>query len=156
MSTTTFESARVGDKVYSTTLGWGVIEYIKPRDNYPIHVSFPSINGEVVIFTYEGYFYDHVPIQSLFWGEVVFEVPVKRKTKLINGIEIPDITFKPTLNEYYYTPMPNYPELYHLMMDFHSNRLTNHLSENNLCYPFTEEGRQAAILHAKAMLNNDG
>jgi hypothetical protein len=156
MPSTTFEDAKVGDKVYSVTFGWGEIEQINPSDNYSIHVSFDSINGEIEIFTCEGYFYDNVHIQSLFWDEIIFEVPVKRKTKVINGIEIPDITFKPTLNEYYYTPMPNYPELHHLMMDFCSNRLTDHLSANNLCYPYTEEGRAAAILHAKAMLNNDG
>jgi hypothetical protein len=151
MSTTTFEDARIGDNVYSTTLGWGVIECIKPRDNYPIHASFPSINGEVVVFTYEGYFYDHVPIQSLFWDEVVFEVPVKHKTKAINGIEIPDISFKPTANEYYYTPMPTHPNLHHLM-NYWSNEINIHLRDNDLCYPFTDEGRAAAILHAKAML----
>jgi hypothetical protein len=38
------------------------------------------------------------------------------------------------------------------MMDFYSNRLTSHLSDNNLCYPYTKEGKAAAILHAKAML----
>jgi hypothetical protein len=37
-------------------------------------------------------------------------------------------------------------------MKYCSNEINNHLRDNNLCYPFTEEGKQAAILHAKAML----
>jgi hypothetical protein len=151
MSTTTFEDAKVGDTVYSTTLGWGVIECIKPRDNYPIHASFASVNGEVEIFTYEGYFHDNVHIQSLFWDEIVFEVPIKRKTKVINGIEIPDISFKPDSYIDYYTPLPTHPEL-HRHAYYIPNETNVHLSTNGLCYPFTEEGKQVAILHAKAML----
>jgi hypothetical protein len=151
MSITTFETAKVGDKVYSTVLGWGEIKRIKPRDTYPIHVSFTSTNGEVEIFTYKGYFYEHVPIQSLFWNEIVFEVPVKRKTKVVNGIEVPDISFEPNPGEYCYSPVPIHPDLYrHLYYCF--NEANEHLKNNGLCYPCTEEGKSAAILHAKAML----
>jgi hypothetical protein len=160
VSTTTFEDAKAGDKVYSHTFGWGVIEYISSNDKfYPICVKFHFVSGLTCRYSYEGHYDADSEMQSLFWDMVEIEAPEKpsRSTgyKMINGIEIPDITFKPTLNEYYYTPMPNYPELCHLMMDFHSNRLTNHLSDSNLCYPYTEEGKEAAILHAKAMLKSN-
>jgi hypothetical protein len=156
MSTTTFEDAKISDKVYSVAFGWGEIICTDGFEHYPIGVRFQNVVIDTHYFTLDGCYYTDNPIQSLFWDEVHIKAPVKPiklpATKIVNGIEIPDISFKPSLNEYYYTPMPNYPELCHLMMDFHSNRLTNHLSVNNLCYPYTEEGRAAAILHAKAML----
>jgi hypothetical protein len=152
MTTTTFENAKIGDKVFSHTFGWGEVECLDPQSFFPIEVRF-SDSGVYEKFTFEGYCYDSVPVQSLFWNYVHIEAPTKPiVVKVINGVEVPNISFKPKLNEYYYTPMPNYPELYHLMMDYYSNRLTDHLSVNNLCYPYTEEGKQAAILHAKAML----
>jgi hypothetical protein len=152
MATKTFETAKLGNKVFSHTFGWGEIEWIAHQAAFPIEVRFND-SGEYKKFTFTGHLYDSVPIQSLFWNYIHIEAPTKPiMVKVINGVEVPDISFKPRLNEYYYTPMPNYPELCHLMMDFYSNRLTNHLSDNNLCYPFTEEGKQAAILHAKAML----
>jgi hypothetical protein len=153
MSTTTFETAEVGDKVYSTVLGWGVIESIKLHDHYPVHVSFYNTNGEVEIFTYEGYFYDHIHIQSLFWDEVVIKAPKKPAgVKVINGIEVPDISFKPEHGEQYYIPLPT-STCAHLSSIFYSCEEDYYRRNNNLCYPFTEEGKQAAILHAKAMLN---
>jgi hypothetical protein len=152
MSTTTFESAEVGDKVFSLIFGWGEIKSITWCNSYPISVRFSSINGEPRCFTPEGYFYKDAHIQSLFWDEVYIEAPVKLvPTKTINGIEIPNISFKPNPGEYCYSPSPNLPELY-IHVYYYPNETSDHLSNNGLCYTYTEEGKQAAIMHAKAML----
>lgn len=74
---TTFESAKVGDQVYSPTFGWGEIEHVNgSSDFYPIHVRFFH-TGEVKGFTLEGYFYSDQLIQSLFWDEVTIVAPAK-------------------------------------------------------------------------------
>jgi hypothetical protein len=151
MSTTTFETAKIGNKVFSHTFGWGEIECIDLRSFFPIEVRFHE-SGVYETYTLEGYCYDDLPIQSLFWDKAEIKAPTKpADIKIINGIEIPDITFKPDLNVHYYTPMPTHPSLHHLM-NYCSNEINNHLRNSDLCYPFTEEGKQAAILHAKAML----
>jgi hypothetical protein len=74
---TTFENVKIGDKVYSSTFGWGEIEYVNESSYfYPIHVRFFHTN-ETKGFTMEGYLYSDLPIQSLFWDEVTIEAPKK-------------------------------------------------------------------------------
>jgi hypothetical protein len=80
--TTTFEDAKIGDKVYSPTFGWGEITYINKSEifrDYPICVQFNKKYGEDYEFTLEGYYYKDVQIQSLFWDEVTIEAPSKPK-----------------------------------------------------------------------------
>jgi hypothetical protein len=150
-TTTTFENARVGDQVFSHTFGWGVIAQIKEGSDYPILVRF--FGGTYSSsYTVEGYFYKDSPIQSLFWGETKIKAPVKPvPIKVINGIEIPDISFKPKEGEVCCIPSPIIPELY-LRVQYCSSRADEHLFTHGLCYPDTEQGKRAAILHAKAML----
>jgi hypothetical protein len=151
MSTTTFENAKIGDKVYSTVFGWGEIKSITWCNSYPISVRFSSINGEPRCFTPEGYFYKDAHIQSLFWDEVYIEAPVKPvATKTINGVEIPDISFEPNIEERCYIPAI-IPELYRGLC-FYRSDINDHLSNNGMCYPDTKVGKEAAILHAKALL----
>jgi hypothetical protein len=150
MSTTTFETAKIGDKVFSLIFGWGEIKNINWCNLYPICVRFDSINGERC-FTSEGFFYKDARIQSLFWDEVTIEAPVKpAPTKTINGVEIPDISFKPNIEERCYIPAI-IPELYRGLC-FYRSDIYDHLSDNGMCYPDTKVGKQAAILHSKAML----
>lgn len=78
----------------------------------------------------------------------------KPRTKLIHGVEIPDISIAPSGGEMFYTPNT----LVTLLVSCGSaggNSQLEHLVSNGLCYPCTEEGKQAAILHAKAMLGID-
>jgi hypothetical protein len=80
--TTTFESAKVGDRVYSHTFGWGEIEYVNEYSHfYTIHARFFHTN-ETKGFTLEGYLYSDLQIQSLFWDEVTIEAPKKPSVKL--------------------------------------------------------------------------
>jgi hypothetical protein len=156
---TTFEKARVGDKVFSHTFGWGVIEYINSNDNlYPIYVNFHDVVGLICRYSFKGYYDSDSGMQSLFWDEVVIEAPKKPKKyiniKVVNGIEIPNISFSPNPGEYCYSPVPIHPDLHrHLYYCF--NEANEHLKNNGLCYPCTEEGKAAAILHATAMLKSN-
>ena len=76
------------------------------------------------------------------------------KTHTVNGVEIPDLRFTPKTYEEYYFPSPDSPTLaFRTRANYaHFNAADEHRIEYNLCYPPTDEGREAAILHAKAVL----
>jgi hypothetical protein len=83
--TTTFQTAKVGDRVYSPTFGWGEITSITPMSIHPIKVYFSWYNVPES-FTIEGYYYADLPLQSLFWDEVHIKAPVKPVgAKVINN-----------------------------------------------------------------------
>jgi hypothetical protein len=151
MVTTTFKNVKIGDRVYSPTFGWGVIEHTTLSGEYPIYVRFFH-DSNPTGYTLEGYYYFDLPIQSLFWDKIVIEAPSKPVgIKVINGIEIPDISFKPTVGEYYYVPTPNHPDLWNHSR-FCSCEVDDYRSNNSLCYPDTANGKEVAILHSKAMM----
>jgi hypothetical protein len=75
--TTTFETAEIGDSVFSHTFGWGEIIDVDDSEIYPILVKFHSDPGETRYFTFEGYHYKDTMLQSLFWDEVTIEAPKK-------------------------------------------------------------------------------
>lgn len=77
---TTFELARVGDRVWDIRLGWGVVHHINTNNVYPVAVSFP--NGDRLLYTTEGFHDTSHVTQSLFWDEVVIEAPQKPLPKL--------------------------------------------------------------------------
>lgn len=71
------------------------------------------------------------------------------KHKLIHGVQVPDISFAPKDDEPFYHPSIR-SDSFVSMAYFHAEahqKLLNH----NLCYPYTDEGKAAAILHAKAI-----
>jgi hypothetical protein len=153
MKTTTFENAQAGDIVYSIVYGWGIVVGIRrpPHSfsDFPIVVKFSDDNTHS--YTIQGV-ETHIQNRTLFWQEIKFEAPAQPvRIKLINGVEIPDISFKPSSCIDCYTPLLSYSELYRHVY-YLPNETNKHLSTNGLCYPFTEEGKQAAILHTKAML----
>lgn len=76
----------------------------------------------------------------------------KPKTKLIHGVEVPDISFAPKDGEPYFFPEPTHPDMFDDLIFDGSDMIDQHNCHFNLCYPYTEEGKQAAILHAKSML----
>ena len=77
----------------------------------------------------------------------------KPKTKLIHGVEIPDFEFTPKVGEKYYAANVGLPELFETgYRSSESCTFTQRMIERGLIYPYTEEGKQAAILHSKAML----
>ena len=73
METTTFETAKVGDRVWSLRLGWGEIISTSHCLNFPIQVKFSGSNAT---FTTDGRESLRMP-RVLFWDEVVIEAPTK-------------------------------------------------------------------------------
>lgn len=80
MKITTFETAEVGDRVWSTIRGWGEITRIENHSNYPITVKYDSSGFGT--FTFGGYLFIDGAMQGLFWDEVVIDAPAKPLPKL--------------------------------------------------------------------------
>lgn len=74
----------------------------------------------------------------------------KPKTYVVHGVEIPDLRVIPELGDYFYLANPlarKFFTIHWLVMNEEKLWI-----ERGLVYQNTEEGKQAAILHAKAML----
>lgn len=77
----------------------------------------------------------------------------KPNTKLIHGVEVPVFEFTPKVGEEYYVAdvgTPEFFEQWHKPSE--DSTSTQRMIERGLIYPYTEDGKQAAILHSKAML----
>jgi hypothetical protein len=73
---TTFEDAKIGDRVWSPTFGWGEIECLGRNNYHPIRVRFFH-DRDNIGYTFKGHYYIDLPIQSLFWDEVAIVAPAK-------------------------------------------------------------------------------
>ena len=73
--TTTFENAKVNDKVWCMRRGWGEIIHTLWGTRYPIQVIFP--NGAFGTFTLGGLVNTGDTYQTLFWDEVKIKAPEK-------------------------------------------------------------------------------
>jgi hypothetical protein len=152
---TTFENARVGDKVWSVSYGHGVVCSVRHPPEYgglyPLKVLFGTNPAVDASFTLLGQELSHQS-QTLFWQEIKFEVPEQPpRMKLINGIEVPDISFRPDVNKRYYHPSLDVT-LHYGSLFTRGDIMDEFRAGNSLCYPYTDEGKEAAILHAKALL----
>lgn len=74
------------------------------------------------------------------------------KIKLIHGVEIDDISFTPSGYERYYTPSIASESYYECFINDAGTTIHRVLASRQLCYPFTDEGKQAAIKHTKILL----
>lgn len=73
------EEIRVGDKVWDILRGWGTVsELHEDFTPHPIRVQFPKVN---VWFTEDGKRRGSVPIPTLVWQPIDFEIPKKPKPK---------------------------------------------------------------------------
>lgn len=75
----------------------------------------------------------------------------KPKTHLVHGVEIPDLRVTPKNYADYWCPSPT-TKGYVIETKNWGCTNSEYRIENGLCYEYTKEGEQAAILHAKAML----
>ena len=78
----------------------------------------------------------------------------KPNTKLVHGVEIPDIGLDLSKCEErtdFYVPCVRIYK-YYVGLSHHKHNNCVRYSQAGIAYPYTEEGKQAAILHAKAML----
>ena len=73
--TTTFETAKVGDRVWCMRSGWGEIRSISSSKSYSLAVYFT--NEEYKTYTTEGLYDEEDLSRTLFWDEVVIEAPAK-------------------------------------------------------------------------------
>ena len=73
---TTFETAKVGDKVFHYRYGWSTITNIREESNYPITIDYDFS------FTYAGFADKSDKNRTLFWDEVVITHPEKPLPKL--------------------------------------------------------------------------
>ena len=75
-----FSNAKVGNKVWGFSYGWGVITSINPSSSYPIEVTYPQGYDETYTYEGKGYVKDTYP--TLLWDEVKFDIPPKPMPKL--------------------------------------------------------------------------
>ena len=80
MKITTFEGAKIGDRVWCITRGWGEITGIYNHSSYPIHVKYYSTGYDT--FTFGGYLLESCVMRSLFWDEVKIAAPQKPSADL--------------------------------------------------------------------------
>ncbi len=83
-----FESAKVGDRVWSITNGWGTILYFGEKLNW-FAVWFdkkPSRDGETQYYLDGRRSVDDIR-PTLFWSEVSFNIPPKPKKKVKKTID---------------------------------------------------------------------
>lgn len=78
--TTTFETAKVGDRVWSIECGWGEIFSVDEARIYPIKVEFQ--NGRPLTYTLGGKPMITHERQTLFWDEVKIDAPQKPMPEL--------------------------------------------------------------------------
>ena len=78
---------------------------------------------------------------------------LKPCVKIIHGVEIPDLPFTPEEGCSFYCANTNNLNFYEIVyMGSEDCPYTERMIDRGLIYPDTEEGKEAAILHAKAML----
>lgn len=87
---------------------------------------------------------------SPMWEDIT-EYRRKIKTHIIHGVEIPDLRVSLKSGDNFYLANPTSPELTTLYW-FDGDIKDEIWVERGLTYQPTEEGKQAAIIHAKAML----
>lgn len=77
----------------------------------------------------------------------------KIKTNLIHGVEIPALPYALSVGDWYYCANIGLPELFEeVRYSSDGCTLTSRMKERGLIYPYSKEGKEAAILHSKVML----
>ena len=104
-----------------------------------------SVDGGLLSWCESGYYYASSTKTDY---DIIGMYP---ETHIVHGVEVPDLRFKPKRGEEYYLAAPTEPEFTHKYMST-DDSLDSVWVERGLCYENTKEGKQAAILHAKAML----
>ena len=69
-----FADVQVGDDVWDSRLGWGVVEDLLPCSDYPICVNFVHTEDS---YTWDGYYSEYDENPSLFWDEIELKAPPK-------------------------------------------------------------------------------
>jgi hypothetical protein len=157
------KTAEIGDLVFCYMYGYGKIIHICPGYecgdlliDWKNVVNVDISSKESTPFRQYVHF-NHNNFKIGQWDEIFLErfVPFRENVKYVHGVAIPDITIAVHdyhVNEFFYPDIyckefygyHSYPFCYNYMIQFQENQ--------ELLYPPTEKGKEAAILHAKAML----
>ena len=82
MSETTFENAKVGDRVWSVEFGWGRVDSVHPYKE----VIFQ--NNQMYRFNSDGSRFFMLKVnQTLFWAEIKIDPPERPKRKVSQVVE---------------------------------------------------------------------
>ena len=76
---TTFEDAKVDDRVFDIKHGWGLISKVFPKNMRPITVQFSKYDRS---YMFNGKYSETDRNQVLFWDEVIITPPSKPLPKL--------------------------------------------------------------------------
>jgi len=82
---TTFENARVGDRVWSSVFGWGSVRSFGGDEKYPVQVRFKSGNSDIS-YMVSGQ-RDDYELRTLYWDELCIDPPERPKRKAKKIIE---------------------------------------------------------------------
>lgn len=78
-----FKNAKVGNRVWSLTNGWGtVISAYDSSSCFPIHVQFDGDDGDSDSYMACGKLYEDDLNPTLFWDEIKLDIPKKPLFKL--------------------------------------------------------------------------
>ena len=92
MSETTFENAKVGDRVWSVEFGWGTVKYINNEyQSLFIKVIFDENDEDYGLIQYElhGLKLDHglyTNRRTLFWDEIKIVPPTRPKRTVVKFV----------------------------------------------------------------------
>jgi hypothetical protein len=90
-----FRDAKVGDRVWSPSWGWGTVVDNDPNCDFPICVEFDAPFDANPRFKYDGkglnyYHNEAVGVgkqPGIYWDEVKFEIPPRPKRKVKKAVE---------------------------------------------------------------------
>ena len=111
MATTTFESAKVGDKVWSFEFGWGSIVEILQDEDRPITCKFENFNINIQ-YSLFGLLSKYSTYQTLFWDEIKIVAPEKPRWKPNIGEDYYCIGKKSNIEIYKYLNTSSDKDLY--------------------------------------------
>jgi len=85
---TTFETVKVGDRVWSITYGWATVTEVF-KDKFEVQ----NDNGSTSMFNNDGTFHRMTSLftktnRCLFWDEIKFEIPKKPSKKVRKTVSI--------------------------------------------------------------------
>jgi hypothetical protein len=79
MNETTFENARVGDRVCDVVYGWGTVSRIDEGAIFPVRVEFRKNHRKFTITYFFSGQQTHGRPQTLFWDEIPIIAPPRPK-----------------------------------------------------------------------------